>query len=267
MKQSQLESQVLEKTDYSKYAPSSKVMPDPNQPEDHEPVPKRSPKKKVLAKELAYANGNWTNTDTKGQIIKDYSNYNSKNMVQQQLTSALDKQVDSNGAWVQPEDEYRVKHSSFVPAKNMGASIKQKNLASTLTGHDALKYYGSTPQNQDQNIVDIDLRGLPSDCTEKHVRQLSMAKHVISAEVDEDAIRGICRGTGRIKVRLNQGETLEQIQSNFERAGFKADAHYEDPRKRPIVTQEPRNDPSRIHPLDPKDRKVHEMATKFENVL
>ena len=50
--------------------------------------PTGSPKKKVGT--LGSASGNWLSTDTKGQIGKDYSNYNQKNMRQSELQSALD---------------------------------------------------------------------------------------------------------------------------------------------------------------------------------
>lgn len=43
-----------------------------------------------MAKELAYANVDWTNTDVKGQIKKDYTNYNRKDMKYNQMVSSLD---------------------------------------------------------------------------------------------------------------------------------------------------------------------------------
>ena len=57
---------------------------------NHKPDgPNGSPNKKVQ-KELESASGNWLNTDTKGQIRKDYSNYNQKHMRQNELQSTLD---------------------------------------------------------------------------------------------------------------------------------------------------------------------------------
>lgn len=65
-------------------------------------------------------------------------------------------------------------------------------------------------------------------------------KHVISAAVDEDNMKGICTGTGRIKVRLNPGETVEQVELNFARKGVMVKATSADPRKRPAMTGQPK---------------------------
>ncbi|MEC8142305.1 MAG: hypothetical protein VX071_02305, partial [Candidatus Thermoplasmatota archaeon] len=89
MKKNQLTSNVLEQTDYSQYAPMTKKAVDMNNYNHRPDGPTGSPKKKP-SKELGSASGNWLNTDTKGQISKDYSNYNQKNMRQSELTSALD---------------------------------------------------------------------------------------------------------------------------------------------------------------------------------
>jgi len=45
-------------------------------------------------------------------------------------------------------------------------------------------------------------------------------KHVISATVDEDNMKGTCLGTGKVRVRLNQGETRDQIELNFVKNGI-----------------------------------------------
>lgn len=79
MKKNQLTSNVLEQTDYSHFTPMTKKSIDMNNYNHKPDGPNGSPNKKV-SKELESASGNWLNTDTKGQIRKDYSNYNQKNM-------------------------------------------------------------------------------------------------------------------------------------------------------------------------------------------
>jgi hypothetical protein len=48
---------------------------------------------------------------------------------------------------------------------------------------------------------------------------MSGARHVISAALDEDNMKGICTGTGRIQIRLNQGENLDDITMAFASKG------------------------------------------------
>ena len=89
MKKNQLTSNVLEQTDYSQYMPMTKKSIDMNNYNHKPDGPHGSPHKKVQ-KELESASGNWLNTDTKGQIRKDYTDYNQKNMKQNEMQSSLD---------------------------------------------------------------------------------------------------------------------------------------------------------------------------------
>lgn len=43
------------------------------------------------------------------------------------------------------------------------------------------------------------------------VKKASGAAHVINVALDEDNMKGICLGTGRIQIRLNRNENLENI--------------------------------------------------------
>jgi len=65
-------------------------------------------------------------------------------------------------------------------------------------------------------------------------------KHVISATVDEDNMKGTCLGTGKVRVRLNQGETRDQIELNFVKNGIAVREAANDPRKRPAMTGPPK---------------------------
>lgn len=75
MKKNQLTSNVLEQTDYSQFAPMTKNRIDMDNLGHKKDGPIGSPNKKVN-RELTSGSGNWLDTDTKGQIGKDYSNYN-----------------------------------------------------------------------------------------------------------------------------------------------------------------------------------------------
>jgi hypothetical protein len=89
MRKNQLTSNVLEQTDYSQYAPMTKKAIDMNNLGHKTDKPMTTPNKRVN-KELESASGNWLNTDTKGQIGKDYANYDQRNMRQSELVSSLD---------------------------------------------------------------------------------------------------------------------------------------------------------------------------------
>jgi len=79
-------------------------------------------------------------------------------------------------------------------------------------------------------------------------------------------LTGACKGEGRIKIRLNQDESMEQVRLNFLRAGFVVKSHTEDARKRPNLTGPPK-DTGNHRFLNAKDKKDHELQTKFDNRL
>jgi len=54
----------------------------------------------------------------------------------------------------------------------------------------------------------MDVSGLPENFDRLALKQVANVRHVIDATVNEDNVKGICTGNGRIKIRLNEGETL-----------------------------------------------------------
>lgn len=84
------------------------------------------------------------------------------------------------------------------------------------------------------------MSNLNSDAKAENLKKISGSKHVISAVVDEDNMLGTCKGTGRIQIRLNNGETTEQVKLNFLREGIIVYEHSTDPRKKPNLTGIPR---------------------------
>lgn len=65
-------------------------------------------------------------------------------------------------------------------------------------------------------------------------------KHVIESSVVEDNMKGTCTGVGKVKVRLNHGETREQVELNFTKNGIAVREAQNDPRKRPNMTGQPK---------------------------
>jgi hypothetical protein len=64
------------------------------------------------------------------------------------------------------------------------------------------------------------LTGLPENCDDIQIKKAANVKHIISTEVSYDNFLGRCKGDGRIKIRLNDGETTEQVRANLIRAGY-----------------------------------------------
>ena len=64
--------------------------------------------------------------------------------------------------------------------------------------------------------------------------------HVISSTVVEDNMKGTCTGAGKVKVRLNHGETREQLELNFTKNGISVKEAIGDPRKKPNLTGQPK---------------------------
>ena len=80
-------------------------------------------------------------------------------------------------------------------------------MASSFAGHDSAKYHEKANLAK-QEVIDIDVRGLPENFDPTSLKRMANVKHVVSAEIMQDNLKGICTGEGRIKVRLNEGETI-----------------------------------------------------------
>jgi hypothetical protein len=93
---------------------------------------------------------------------------------------------------------------------------------------------------QNPTVVDLIVSNLGSNTTAEDLRRISGSRHVFDAAVDEDNLRGSCVGTGRLQIRLNHGESVEQVKLNFLREGITIQENVKDARKRPNVTQVPR---------------------------
>jgi hypothetical protein len=61
---------------------------------------------------------------------------------------------------------------------------------------------------------------LPAHIDEQEIRKIAGVKHVIEATVDVDNMKGICTGTGRVKLRIGEGENLDQVRVNYLNKGF-----------------------------------------------
>ena len=94
---------------------------------------------------------------------------------------------------------------------------------------------------------------------------MSGARHVISAALDEDNMKGICTGTGRIKIRLNQDENMDDIELNFARGGVMVNEFNKDSRKKPTMTGPPKEFAKEI--TNTKNRKQQFLSTTGGNIF
>ena len=109
-----------------------------------------------------------------------------------------------------------------------------------ITGKSSLNAYNQQRNPADIRVVDLDLKNLPQNSDLIGVKKMCGAKHIINVHLDEDNMKGICTGTGRIQIRLNANENLEDIELNFANKGVIASEHASDPRKKPNMTGPPK---------------------------
>jgi len=106
-------------------------------------------------------------------------------------------------------------------------------------------------------VLDLDLGGLPEHCDEAAIKAAANVRHVIAAEVDTDNLKGTCKGTGRIKIRLSDGETERAVKNSLSRAGFWVAGHAENPKKNTAFSGPAKDDGV------PKNSKNYEMGSRF----
>ena len=87
-----------------------------------------------------------------------------------------------------------------------------------ITGQSTMGGY-ERGENSKPNVYELNLTGLGSDVTAQDVKKMAGVTHVINATVEEHNIKGTCTGVGKVKVRLNHGETREQVELNFTKNG------------------------------------------------
>lgn len=59
---------------------------------------------------------------------------------------------------------------------------------------------------------------------------------MVDAIVDHDTIRNVCTGNAKLRVRLNDGENIEDVKANFLRAGLSVAEAKSNPNKNPVFT-------------------------------
>ena len=202
MRQQQLQSNVLEQTDYSAFTPLNKKRVDFDNV-NHKPdgPPRGVPGKKPDAG-ISSASDNWLNTNQKRSNKDEEFSTQKGVMKQDQLRSDMDRHGFHADVGEREVDQYVAKQATQISTTpKPTAQEKQRFLTSDVNAHRVYEQTKNYPVTGD--IVDIDLNGLPENCDQQYLKKVANVRHVIQAEVKQDNLKGICTGEGRLKVRLN----------------------------------------------------------------
>lgn len=121
-----------------------------------------------------------------------------------------------------------------IPGQHSRAT-KIRDLSSDILGTgNAISAYSMA--DKQTVIVDLDVKGLGENTRPEDLKKISGVKHVISAVVDEDSIRNVCTGTGRIKLRLGGEDELDTVKLQFLKAGYGIQEHQDDSKKKTNFT-------------------------------
>lgn len=105
------------------------------------------------------------------------------------------------------------------------------------------------------------ISNLPEQTGAESLKKISGSKHVINATVDFDNLRGICRGTGRLQLRLNNGESADQVKLNFLRLGYQVSENDTDKKRKSVLTGTPNREDREMNP-DSRMQRVNDLATQ-----
>ena len=102
-------------------------------------------------------------------------------------------------------------------------------------GQDVYAQYGNNARDN-AAVFELVISGLPSDTQAGDLRKIAGAKHVVDATVDQDTIKNVCIGTGKIRVRLGDGEDLDHMKEQFLQAGLGVQESRSNQSKKPAFT-------------------------------
>jgi hypothetical protein len=91
------------------------------------------------------------------------------------------------------------------------------DLASNLFGQQTAR---AASPSKPEKVVDLVIHGLPENANAQDLRRLASVKHVVDATVEEDSIKNVCTGAGKLRVRLNEGEDIEHIKNELAKVGL-----------------------------------------------
>lgn len=154
-------------------------------------------------------------------LKRDYANFSAKDEKANLLTSDLDKDLKESAGAVNIQTPNEDEASQYFMQGRETKATKQMFLASNdfATHATSLQGYDKASLSAPE-VIDWIVSGLPANADGKDLKKIAQVKHVVRAVCDEDSFKGTCLGTGRIQIRLNHGETADQVRLNFLRRGY-----------------------------------------------
>lgn len=147
-----------------------------------------------------------------------------------------------------------------IICKTPSKATKIKDLSSNLLGQECAYTKYSTVAH-DNNVVELVVTGLPSQTQAADLKRVAGVKHIVEAIVDHDTIKNVCTGTGKIRVRLGEGEDLEQVKVQFLRAGLDVREAKTNPSKKPTFTYK-----QALLEKSPQRQDIDSKMTRVENL-
>lgn len=112
---------------------------------------------------------------------------------------------------------------SITVCKSPSSVMKMKDLSSNLLGQDCpFEKYSTVrdPAKAHSQVYDLVISGLPQTTQADDIKKITGAKHLVEVIVDHDAINNACTGTGKVRVRLGEDESLDLVKLDFAKAGY-----------------------------------------------
>ena len=83
-------------------------------------------------------------------------------------------------------------------------------------------------KNKKFEIIDLDIKNISPYMDQIDLKQISGAKHIISTEIGHNSMKGHNSGDARLKFRINQGDSFDQVLKNLKDKGFIVNRHKQD---------------------------------------
>ena len=90
-------------------------------------------------------------------------------------------------------------------------------------------------KNKKFEIIDLDIKNITPYMDQLDLKQISGAKHIISTEIGHNSMKGHNSGDARIKFRINEGDSYDQVLYNLKNKGFIVSQHKKDGERKPTM--------------------------------
>lgn len=169
--------------------------------------------------DIVHATRTWAESDIKNQLRKNHDNYASSTQKLNEQKSILDTHnFEADTAKNTECTTSQASHLEFSKqaglCKTPSKATKIKDLSSSLLGQECAYAKYSTGKElgpQSGLVYDLVINGLGSNTQDEDLKRIAGVKHIVEAKVEHDTLKNTCTGNGKIKIRLGDGESLDQV--------------------------------------------------------